>query len=133
MKQMMKYFSRRDLVECARRAEEWAFNKRIGPEVGGFLEMHYPVLYSFVHERRAGALCEPHVRCVVMIPIRKDRPNDCVLDLSRDDSLRVLIESSENCLHLIVDVPTAFFAGLTEREVVWGVEAASPGEGGELA
>jgi hypothetical protein len=122
----VKFFSRADLVECARRAEEWGYNRKVGPDVGGLLDKSYPVLYWMPHYYRNGRPAEPHLRCVVWVPNRRNRPNDMVLDLARDTDLLVLLENRQKTLHLIVDVPREFFDRLLTKEVEW--EAAGMGE-----
>jgi hypothetical protein len=63
---VVRYFTGAKLVEAARRADEWNFNRQLDlAEVSKLPEEKFPIVGTFSHHRRAGEPCELHIRCWV--------------------------------------------------------------------
>lgn len=46
------------------------FNRTIPQEIIDALpdDKFFPVVFTMIHEHRAGVACEPHVRCIIAVP-----------------------------------------------------------------
>jgi hypothetical protein len=64
----VKVFTRRHLVECAKLAHMWGFNRQLSDRVAELPEANYPVALTLLHRHRQGQPCEPHMRCRVLGP-----------------------------------------------------------------
>jgi hypothetical protein len=64
------------------------YNRTIPTEVIDELpdDKFFPIVFSMLHEHRAGVPCEPHVRCMIAVP-RKNSENMDQLLLDMDSGI----------------------------------------------
>jgi hypothetical protein len=87
-------------MEAAKKGGQWDYNRQLDPDkLASLPELNFPVTQAFIHEYRHFQKCEPHVRCVVLVPAP---PSDGVRSRRGRTELT----------HCIVDVPTDFFKAL---------------------
>lgn len=67
---MTKYFTTAALVEAAKIAEKRGYNRQLDPDAIASLpdNLGWPVVFDMLHEHKGGKACEPHVRCMVLLP-----------------------------------------------------------------
>ena len=76
----MKLFSKADLIEAAKKGEQWALNARLElADVEALPDGYYPISKVTPHSRRVGQQCELHQRCLLLLNeklVTVDVPND---------------------------------------------------------
>lgn len=95
--QVVKYFTRRHLIECARLGLKWDYNRQVSEKVRELPEANYPVIRTLVHQHRHFQPCEPHIRCGVGGP---------------------------NGLIAFIDVPMWYYDKLPQRRIPANLKAA---------
>ncbi len=96
----VKYLSKDQLIQAARLSVKNNYNRQLdAANLTDLGDYNYPIVFSMVHEHRAGVSCDPHMRLIVAIfPDPTTRPDD-----------------HQNCA---VDVPMDFYDALPDYEVV---------------
>jgi hypothetical protein len=70
----IRYFTKPDLIRAARIADEREYNRRVKTEL---LEKElddfgkFPVVFSMIHEHRAGLPVDPHIRAMIMLDAKQ--------------------------------------------------------------
>jgi hypothetical protein len=112
MRRPVKYMTKARLIECAQKAEEWGYDSKLTlSDVGGVPDLDYPVLLALAHLNSWGSASR-FVQCVVQVPYRDDKSSGGLLELGSRVGVILLAETVEDCLHLVVDVPSAWYDAL---------------------
>ena len=115
MKRPVKYMTKAHLIECAKKAEEWGYERKLTPsDVGGLPDFNYRVLEALVYliGRRSA---RRFVQCVVRVRKGKDKSSGGLLELSCRPGVVLLVETTQDCLHLVVDVPEEWYEALPTK------------------
>jgi hypothetical protein len=115
MRRPVKYMTKARLIECAQKAEEWGYERKLTlSDVGGLPDLNYPVLTALVYLNRRGR-ARRSVQCVVRVRSRKDKSSGGLLELSCCPGVVLLVETTQDCLHLVVDVPEEWYEALPTK------------------
>lgn len=59
------------------------YNRTLPPELVDALpdDKVFPIVFTMLHEHKAGVPCEPHVRCIIAAPGNDDKMQQLILDM----------------------------------------------------
>lgn len=84
MSRKIKYIDKRLLQRFNHLSDEvLKYNRTIPPEIVDALpdDKLFPIVFSMLHEHKAGVPCEPHVRCMIAVPGKNERMEQLILDM----------------------------------------------------
>jgi hypothetical protein len=103
------------LIECAQKAEEWGYERKLTlSDVGGGPDLNYPVLMAIADLNRRGR-ARRSVQCVVRVRSCKDKSSAGLMERSSRPGVVLPVETTRDCLHLVVDVPEEWYEALPTK------------------
>lgn len=77
---IVRYFTKEQLLNAVKTAQRKKFNRQGMIECVRVLESHlkFPIVFEMIHEHKSGNVCEPHMRCVVLLD---DKSNTMMIDV----------------------------------------------------